>query len=100
MTHSGIALALLMSGCSGGTDKDSGDEMLGTCARPQYGLNDLSHDFSSGGCDVQEATGSTGPGANSYFYGVYKAVSVAIEDTRSGTSSRTRLGPTRAGRTA
>lgn len=75
MTHSGIALALLMSGCSGGTDKDSGDEMLGTCARPQYGLNDLSHDFSSGGCDVQEATGSTGPGANSYFYGVYKAVS-------------------------
>ena len=73
MKNVAIALAVLMTGCSGVKEQDTGSEMLGTCERPQHGLNDLTRSFSPGGCDVQEATGVRGPGANSYFYGVYKA---------------------------
>jgi len=67
-----IVLALLATGCSGLKDQDTGSEMLGTCERPQHGLTDLSRNFSSGDCDVQQSTGASGPGATSYFYGIYK----------------------------
>ena len=73
MRYSVIALAALTTGCSGLKEMDTGGgDMLGTCERPQHGLSDLSEGFSGGGCDVQQSTGATGPGANSYFYGVYK----------------------------
>lgn len=75
MKHIAIAIAALTTGCSGVKDQDTGTDMLGTCERPQHGLSDLSRSFTSGGCDVQEATGATGPGANSYFYGIYKDTS-------------------------
>ena len=66
-----IALLTLGVACSKTKDGESDTDMLGSCERPQYGLDDLSTDFEPWTCDVQEATGATGPGATDYFYGVF-----------------------------
>ena len=55
------------SGTAGGTDTPPGSG-----ERPlESGLPDWSWDLDDSGCEVQEATGVAGPGATSYFYGIY-----------------------------
>ena len=67
-----LAVSLLgWGGCSASKSDDTSAAMLGTCERPQHGLTDLSRDFEPWDCDVQQSTGTAGPGATSFFYGVY-----------------------------
>ena len=55
------------SGASGsdGTTPGDGDRPL------ESGLPDWAWDLDDSGCEIQEATGVAGPGATSYFYGLY-----------------------------
>jgi hypothetical protein len=70
-------LTITALGCTSFKIEDSGVSESGTTPpttgdRPlESGLPDWSWDLDDSGCEVQEATGVAGPGATSYFHGLY-----------------------------